>query len=274
MAVGLRRVDNSRVDHGGRPTLVIHGFGYDPEDSRHDPQEFVGTIARWAASCGPIEPFVYYSVPPGIGGLLRSWRHGRWNRYRHAWDLADAAAERLTKRLEWYAARGLEVNVVCHSLGSRVLFLALEKLERNPIHRVIVFNGADHVEHVRGVMSARPAAGGTQILNVVVETDMVLMMLGSHWAPAKERLFRSAHKLCLGNVGLGGLGAVLDGWVDLSISPAVKPVPELAWVNGDNPDSFGDHSWSFRNPYNDWLWKAWLRGEVDPVPVRQGETVC
>ncbi len=216
--------------------FLVHGFGFDPEDPDHDPN--LDLYPRWDAMAHrDTIPFAWYSVPPGIRHVLRSWRRGHWNRYYYAWKLAEEAGARLCRSLE----RGGLADIICHSLGSRVVLCALE---RCMARRVLIFNGADECDHARQVAAMRP---GVQFYNVMVKSDDVLDLLGEWFSP------RLGHAAVIGAKGLKGLG----NWTDIPLDDKkfiAKARDHGYRLRGDNPKEIGDHRESY-----DWEpnWKLW-----------------
>ncbi len=241
----------------GASIIAVHGFGFDPRKPaghRDNPETRLfplwrNMLAREVMGHG------WYSVPPGIERLWEAWRSSRrdrinWNRYCHAWHLADAEAARLCDRV---TAAGGPVDLVCHSLGSRVVLSALGRGGPN-VRRVIFLDGAEHCRRARAIAGARPDVA---FLNIVVRTDGVLRWLGSLLSP------RAGWHPTIGQRGLrrdapaNWLEIVLDDrdWQDWGRSKG--------WVlRGNNRCSFADHWYSYEWRGNWPLYREFLKGSL------------
>ena len=175
-----------------------------------------------------VVPFTWFSNP----SLWDAWGHGRWNRYRRAWDMAGEAAEGLQRLLGELSSFG-SPDVLCHSLGSRVTLLALE--QGASANRVLILNGADYSDHGEVVAEARPDVG---FYNVVVRQDDVLNLL-ARFAPGDSVRF-------LGNYG----ASTKTNWRNLMLGK-----------NGDNPEKIGDHHFTYENEINWPLYRTALDGK-------------
>lgn len=219
-------------------TIVVHGFMYDPDDigGCNDPQKFFSDIRKVVGR--PVEGFSYYSVPFGFKftqpfkssyqfcrAWLGSWLNGYVHPYRYAWSQAEKAGWRLAKQLE---KEQEPVNLLCHSLGSRVVITAL-KYVPHKVNKVIILNGAELVRNSTGLQK-------TNIFNIVVSTDDVLKILG-------ERFSGDKNGKTIGQYGVPGWdNIVLD-----DISTQEYYLKEYGWViKGDNPKSYWDHWYSYR----------------------------
>ncbi len=236
-----------------RPLVFVHGFRYDPKKlylrGRPGPDHpEYHTYPKWRAMLSRdenINPFVWFSNP----GIWDAWRHRRWNRYRYAWDLAATAADQLWRHL---LTQGEGSDIVCHSLGSRVTMLALAVC---PVaaHRVLILNGAEYSR--TGKLTAQ-ACPKTRFYNVVVRQDDVLNKL-ARFAPGWGDDF-------LGNHGPPSA----HNWQNFALdrSPLLRRWTEehgLPPLAGDNPESMGDHLYSFENEANWPLYRAIFSGEWD-----------
>jgi len=192
----------------------------------------------------PTVRHAWFSVPLTRRNVWRSWRHGRWNRYRWAWDLAHDEALRVANRLRGFAE---PADIVCHSLGSRVVVEALSL--GAPAARVLFLNGAEYLDAAARVARRRSEIG---FFSVSVATDDVLNKLG-RFAPGFGGEF-------VGNTPLGLLASL--NWTDLPLDDAnfQGTMRELyGWdLAGDNPESVGDHWYSFEHEENWPLYRAIL----------------
>ena len=157
-----------------------------------------------------------------------AWLHGRWNRYRYAWDLAGEASERLREML---SNSPQPADIVCHSLGSRVVLMALMNSPPNVARRVLILNGAAYSS--RGDVAAR-VCPEVQFYNVVVPADDVIAKLA--------RLAPGAGTDFLGN---SGTPHAFVNWKNIDLSGG-----------GDNPAGVMDHWYSFENEANWPIYRA------------------
>lgn len=240
------------------PIVAVHGFMYDPANvgGPNDPRPWFDEMS--AITGRPVVGFAWYSCPVGfrlahpILSVLQSvrafgaaWLRGKLHPYRDAWSRAEAEADKLAALIRAQPGR---VDLVAHSLGTRVALLALPKV-RHKVRRVVFFNGA---ELARNAEPRASAAFPVWFLNVVVATDQVLGILGS-------RFTGEANGPCIGKVGLGlGLAPAPINWRDLDLcdSVVVARARQLrGWtLRGDDPGSVWDHGESYR-----------FAGNVDPV---------
>ncbi|WP_147300963.1 hypothetical protein [Aestuariispira insulae] len=226
--------------------ILVPGYNHDPDDPHHSPSRIPdGHFYLWqtgAFSGRPVIPFPWYSGRQ-FRDVLRAWRAGYWDTYKWAYgDLSVAAAKRLSRMPPGHP-------VFAHSLGSRVVMKALE-FTPGLFCRVILCNGAVHQKEALAVMESNP---GVEFLNVAVKTDHVLSLAGAWFGPA------------LGREATVGTGiAKYPG----NVRQVVLDDPEnQAWykdhygwsLQGDDPNSVGDHSYSFQWPGNWPLFHAFLQ---------------
>lgn len=219
----------------------VHGFGFDPEDPKHDPHTTL--YPTWEAGLkADATWFTWYSAPPTLLNVWRSWRRMRWTRYRYAWELSERAGAQLASLIK----DGLGATVMCHSLGSRV---ALCALERTPIGTMLIFNGADDCEHALRLARKNPK---TKFFNVVVKADDVLDGPGE-WKFLRRAPWHWWKPSGRGVIGSKGLPDGPENWVDIPLDdPTFKAKAHQFGYDarGDNPDSIGDHSYSYNFPGN------------------------
>ena len=247
---------------GGVPVVLVHGFGYDPWARGDDNPHVVGplgqasTFGLWRRDLVPARAAIglgWYSVPVGWRGLWGAWRHRRWNRYRWAWDLAEQAGTVLAVLL-----RRLDgpVDILCHSLGSRVVIAALGADTALPVKNVVFMNGAEFA--VPAAFRAR-ASRQVRFVNLVVKADDVLAKLDTAFAPVSRQG---------PPIGLAGLGARPNNWIDVALDdPQVQRWGATrGWhLAGDNPKQWADHWYTYRQPGNHGLIRAALNGDpLDP----------
>lgn len=157
-------------------TVGVHGFQFDPGDKKNDPA--VRLWPLWERIVEPIGEFVgfgWYSYPVGPAAVLRAWRRGHWNRYYAAWAEAEAAAARLCATVHTLGV----CNLMGHSLGTRVILLALERQPNLPVRKVLLISGADSVAHALKV----GRAVRVPTTNIVVPADDVLDYPGEWFTP-------------------------------------------------------------------------------------------
>ena len=229
------------MNHTPLPVLMVHGFQYDPKATTRD-NPFNYTFPLWEKMIGrPGYPHAWFSVPLNAHNIWRAWRAGRWNRYRYAWDLAGDEAISINP-----PAR---CDVVCHSLGTRVVLTAL-LTRRLAVRRVLLLNGAEYAS--RGLAVARKRAD-IEFFNIVVPRDRVLNTLG-RFAPGFGGAF-------VGNAGVNDAPA---NWRDIRLDdPDV-----LTWglkrrwlLAGTDPRDVGNHWHSFEHRGNWPLYRAILDGD-------------
>lgn len=231
--------------------IAVHGFMYDPEDigGCNDPQEFFTSMRKMVDK--PVEGFSYYSVPFGFKltqpfkssyqfcrAWLGSWIRGYLHPYRYAWNQAEKAGWELAKKLE---KEQEPVDLICHSLGSRVVITAL-KYVPHKIRKVVILNGAELVRNATNLENK-------DILNIVVSTDDVLRLLGQRFSGDKNGK-------TVGQYGVPGWNnVVLDSPEDQNYYAT-----KYGWVlKGDNPKSYWDHWYSYRFEGNHQLIQYFLQ---------------
>ncbi len=234
---------------------------YDPANvgGPNDPRPWFEEMA--AITGRQVIGFAWYSCPVGfrlshpILSLLQSarafgaaWFRGKLHPYRDAWSRAEKEAERLAELIRAQPGR---VDLVAHSLGTRVALLALPKVRRK-VRRVVFFNGAELARNAEPrAASAHPAL----FLNLVVPSDRVLGLLGS-------RFSGDANGPCIGVVGLDP--APLN-WRDLDLcDPGVIAAARAGrgWtLRGDAPGDAWDHGESYRFAGNTDPVRAFLAGD-------------
>ena len=229
------------------PVVFVHGFRYDPRSPGPNHPEHE-TYPLWREMLGredDVVPFEWFSHP----SIANAWRHKRWNRYRRAWDLAEEASAFLAHTLTDYEQ---PIDIVCHSLGSRVTMLALHRWHGRAA-RVLILNGAEYSTTGRDTAMLCPTV---RFYNVVVREDDVLNKL-AQFAPGRDTRF-------LGNYG----APTTRNWqnFDLDLDPLLgvwATEHDLPRPVGDNPKGYGDHKYTFENPDNWLLYRHILSGQWD-----------
>lgn len=249
---------------GGPPVVLVHGFNYDPwQDNSDNNPHFMGpmgemsTFGLWRRDLMGDRPSIglgWYSVPMGWRGLLGAIWHSRWNRYRWAFDLAWEAGGVLGVLL-----RRLDgpVDVLCHSLGSRVVFAALAQETALPVRNLLVMNGAELAVDAERIARGNPHV---RITNLVVRSDRILKNFGAVFAP-KGGLYEYT-------LGQRPLIDAPPNWhdIDLDHPPTQSWGRRCGWdLQGDNPDSRGDHWFTYKHPGNQGMIRAALAGRLGTV---------
>lgn len=215
--------------------IAVHGFMYGGWGRHNDPKPFFEDMARVAGR--EVEPFSYYSVPFGLTfdapatsiaqtarAWLGSWFRGYLHPYRYAWAEAEKAGDRLARRIKECGP----VDLICHSLGSRVVICALKQLPPELIRKVVIFNGAELRKNAR--------VEGFDVMNIAVRTDDVLKRLGSKFSGDGDGP-------CIGQAGMPRAKNFF-----LDDPDTIHKLKKLhGWeIQGDNPNSVWDHWWSYR----------------------------
>ncbi len=161
-----------------RPIILVHGYAFDPgKPGKYNPNETI--FPQWKAALPEsreIIPFSYYSAggPSKFRTTMRAWSNGYRDPYRWAYSkLAVDAAKKLAER----CSSG-SYDVVCHSLGTRVVLLAQSMGAK--LNRIVMMGGAEMVPIARRAVLLHPA---TQYLNVMSFTDDILDLMAEHFTP-------------------------------------------------------------------------------------------
>lgn len=156
-------------------TIGVHGFQHDLGSAERE------VWPVWRKIVEPVGRFIgfgWYSYPAGPAHVIRAWQEGHWNRYYAAWHrAAGTASERLRREI---AAAGETVNLLAHSLGSRVVLAALARDPKLPVRNVVFLSGADSTSHACSVAEHLTDISFT---NVVVPGDDVLGVMGRLFTP-------------------------------------------------------------------------------------------
>lgn len=228
-------------------TICIHGFNVDPKSKRHGPKPFFNQISAMLGEV--VQGHPWYSARLSFAGWLDAWTSGHVHPYRHGWSLANDESVRLAKRIN---AEMKPVDIVCHSLGSRVFFQSLKYLNQSKVRRAIVLNGAELVPEAQQALYQHAwYQKHMRILNVAVSTDDVLSKLGS-WTSG------SGNAPCVGNSRIKHkkvVSVLMDSIRDQHIAK------KFGWsIKGDNPSNYGDHHYTYRQGSNWPMCRAFMAG--------------
>lgn len=231
-----------------RPVVLVHGYNHDPDIYKHSALHAEGAFTLWARQLKSFNkiPFEWYSGRT-FKDMFRAWRSGCLTSYAWAYEhLAIAAAMDLAGRKGYQGA-----DVICHSLGSRVVLQAL-KYHPNMFRRVIMLNGAETVETALPIIKANSQ---TQFLNINVRADDVLGRLGAWFEPK----FGKHH--CIGFKGLGFVPSVKNLIQVQLDDPATQDFYKEMYdwhLAGDHPSEISDHHYSYLHGGNWPLYRQFL----------------
>ena len=196
---------------GAAPLVVmIHGYRYDPGRARADPHRHILSpdplAGRNGAMSWPHHLGLSGATVPGLGIGL-GWNAGGsiW----HAYEQAALAGVALARLIGMIAAidPGRRVDILAHSLGARVAFAALPRLDPGQLGRVILMAGAEFGARAAAA-AASPAGRSAEFINITTrENDLFDALL--------ERLIqpRTQPDRSLGH----GLPAPTANWLDIQI---------------------------------------------------------
>ncbi len=238
------------------PVILVHGFHYDPWALDYDNPHFVGplgdvsTFGLWKRNLVPDRNsigFGWYSLPRGFHSWIKAWIHRRYNPYRYSFDLAWEAGGVLASMISEIG----EVDVLCHSLGSRVVLAALDQVKDLPMRNLVIMNGAELAIDGERVAKKNPQAN---ITNLVVRSDRVLKHVGAIFAP-KGGLYEFT-------LGQRPLKNAPPNWKDVDLDHLGTQAwgRKKGWdLQGNNPDSIGDHWFTYKHPGNRGLIRTALK---------------
>jgi hypothetical protein len=261
-----------------RPSVIlINGFNFNPSlDNDDNPHRGLFT-KRWlphlmhlphiARGNADLLGFGWFSAELKISSWVRAWLNGRYNPYRWGWDLAKKAAGVLSLVIGWDPGlddpRHLQpqlppVDIIAHSLGVRVALAALRQVQPHRIRRVLLLNGAEYSQTARVVAAYSQA----EVLNVVVQDDDVLALLGRAFAP--EHFIAKV-------VGRDGIIGPPRHWADVTLDdPQVQArAASAGWpdLEGNCPNQRSDHWYSYEHAPNWALFKSFLSGERSAATI-------
>jgi len=205
-------------------TFGCHGYNFDVASG----EDAWGQYEVWQQfSPGVFKAFHWQSTT----SIWNAWKAGHWNTYYWAWVKAIEASDRFASYLTTFNG---DINIICHSLGSRVVLEALTKIPIDHVNKVLIFNGADSVAHATACVKHTNA----KIFSVRTREDRVLGYMGATFTP---KLGREPV------IGYHGLEDKLPNWTGIEL-----------YEEADKFGSIGDHDWSFRNPDLHEKWRGIL----------------
>jgi hypothetical protein len=301
--------------------LMLHGYDYDPRhagDMTYDPFTLVygmpgnqGLNGRlsWlplVAECDaqggrPQETAIAFGWVST--GSVAEYAHAGWSEsYEYACvDLARLAAAAVAAVLNVLGNQGVSVDVLAHSLGTRLFCQALRQngARDTMLNNVILLDGAEFAVDAAATFAGRQF----NVINVTNEVDAVLA-LGGEQLGDPSRVPGSVPSSNIGRFGIGeingwtGIATYPPNWVDISLDR--RDVQAWFKANGGYTltatDSDGVHApdgnlnhWAcYTEPGNrvwltDLIWKPGMNGGVmantgglpkgvlgDPQPVFAG----
>lgn len=244
------RIEDERIEHRHHSSSWPLGLGFEADDP--------------SGRTGLAVAFGWDSLP-SFASCLSCRPRGLYGR---AYEIAGTSAWALVTVIERLAQLlpGRPLDIVCHSLGSRVVIRAialaadwghLHLIER--LGRVVILGGAEYAveaqrmeRRLQGLNLARRPA----IYNVVSREDAVLNVLAENFGP---RTFGNSQ--VIGHDGLG-VEERLEHWIDLQLD-GEELRTRLACrglsVAGDGPDTIWDHWYYYTHRGNMALYRHILR---------------
>lgn len=222
------------------PIILIHGYKYDPNGAdTNNPHATIFKTWREQLEGFSVVDYGWFSVPSTWSNLVKSWKKGHYTRYRWAWQLAKEESTNLVNVINKIGP----CNIIAHSLGTRVALQAIKNGAN--VKTALFLNGAEYSSTAKIIAMNRPSV---QFHNMYVYEDDVLAKAGRFAPPLfKDDIF----------IGQRGLQVRLHNWLDYQLDSEERQ----EWgkyrgydLRGDNPDSMGDHRYSYT-----WLpnWKLY-----------------
>ena len=236
------------------PIVMVHGYNHDPRKAKHNPH--VNVFRQWRNMLeNPVHfDFGWYSAMMGLKGWWQARRNGYRLTYYYGYDrLAPEAANCLGVLLE----RIGPCQILAHSLGSRVALQALTGFSHQAM-RVVLLNGAEHhgTDEKPGARQAAEASPGVEFFNICVQEDDVLNHLGEWFSPDIWQ------RPCIGHEPLPNPP---ENWKNIQLDSLTYK----SWgkehgydLRGDNPESYGDHHFSYLHIGNHQLYRDIFRGAL------------
>lgn len=162
LAQAIRRRD---PDGSGPVIIMIHGFKYAPGHSNACPHRSLfaanpAVVCNWPRALG----FGLIGGSEGLG-IAFGWRaRGTLHSARRRSAFAGHALSRLISQLRQIWPER-PIHILCHSMGSEVVFAALPHLPAGSVNRIILMMAASFRRHAESVLATQ--AGRTaEVINV------------------------------------------------------------------------------------------------------------
>lgn len=224
------------------PVLMIHGYNHDPKVKINDAfPVWEEMLEGWECIRHP-----WFSAVQGRGSdvwkAFKAWVRNPYGLLpnTYTWAYSRLAPEAAKKILPF---DGAKYDIIAHSLGTRVALLAVAE---NPhwFRRVMLLNGAETSSEAIRLMAMAPEV---EFINVAVEDDDILRKMGAVMSP------KVGYDPCIGN----GMDVVPENCLQVVLDDPDDPIhTRFHDLEGDNPDSWGDHFWSFMCQKN-WPLLTW-----------------
>ena len=237
---------------------LVHGYRYDPTRSgKNNPHDTDFKLWRqnleWLGHYEgvAVKEFGWYSAG-GWRAIFMAWSYGYRNTYRWAYSKLSTDAGR---RLAAMSKKHDKLDVVCHSLGSRVVLEAI-RLGGN-FGTVIILSGAEMVDVAWPIVEAHPEV---TFWNVLTLHDRVIDYLAENLTPGPGWS-------AIGNDGVTGLPNCHNVVLDDADTKRVAGM--MGWhLKGDNAKSIADHRVSHEWSGNWDMYRAmlWQPTKMDGIP--------
>lgn len=215
-----------------RVVVMVHGFDYDPTEDggpqQDDPTSsvygipsVVGLGNSWLPLVGEYsadgtQPLADLAIGYSYRSLSDFTGYGDagWSNYYQlaVWDQATLAAKGLAFLLATLVAKGIAVDILAHSLGTRTTTQAIGMLtpgvQDATIGRVVLLDGAEYTVDANRVYAGR----AFQVFNIVNRKDVVLS-LGACQMCHPVRYNDSDAARVVGRDGL----RVATNWLDIQL---------------------------------------------------------
>ncbi|MDX2102396.1 MAG: hypothetical protein SF002_07635 [Alphaproteobacteria bacterium] len=218
--------------HQNHITILVHGFLFDPSEQEPDPSDpddpRTGVFAVPGKERQPGESWLpIFNVRDATAAadapLLcfcwtsrGAWARASWsNPYLYPlFDLAPQAARALAGVIQALHANGITIDILAHSLGTRVALKAMGyldgKTKASAVRRMVLLNGAEYS------IDARDAIEGaaTHVFNLVNSNDAVLSTFAEQAAvPFRAQTMRESWV-----IGYRGVRPT-ETWIDIAMVP-------------------------------------------------------
>ncbi len=227
-----------------RSLIGLCGYNHNPKDPRHSADRNPdGHYTQWENIFTDYN-FIGFPWDSALQwkDAFRAWRNGYATTYGYAFNkLTKIAAKNFLETV----CLDNKPDLIAHSLGTRVAGLIMNA-NPNSFRHVIFLNGAEGVDTMIPIIRKNYE---TKFLNVSVDTDDVLAKMG-RWR---------AEGGCIGQKGLDPYLNNLENVFFDSPDDQRRMKLKHGWnIRGDNPDSVGDHAYSFKHEGNHDLLRYFL----------------